>query len=156
MKKPGKASSKHTILENRSKLQDAIELRLPGDPKYLKIIRLALVHCCAHAGFSTDDGQSIALATDEACTNIIKHAYSRESSEPINVVIRIIKNGIQIILRDFGKKVEEKELKSRDLDDIRPGGLGIHFISSIMDKITYDNSCREGNKLVMTKYLPQY
>ena len=142
-------------LENNQNLHDRIEIRLPSDPKILKVLRLAVLHMCECAGFREDDGKSTMLAVDEACTNIIKHTYKGQNNRPIIAVCEIIGKGIQVTLRDFGKKVQQKKLKSRALDDIRPGGLGIHFISSIMDKVEYDNSCKEGNKLVMTKYDPQ-
>ena len=63
----------------------------------------------------------------------------------------LIENGIQVMLRDFGKKADEDFIKPRDLDDIRPGGLGVHLIRSTMDAVSYTN-LKPGNRLTLTKY----
>ena len=55
-------------------------------------------------------------------------------------------------LRDFGEKANISEIKSRKLDDVRPGGLGVHLIRCVMDKVVYDNSFEIGNQLQLVKF----
>lgn len=134
---------------------NTIEFRFPSDPKLLKIVRAGITHLCDLAGFPEDYRRRATLAVDEACANIIKHAYNGATDKPILMTARILDNGIEIVLRDFGKKVDSETIKSRELDEIRPGGLGVHLIRSSMDAVVYDNSLQDGNQLTLTKYLPK-
>ena len=61
--------------------------------------------------------------------------------------------GFEILIRDFGKQVDPALIKGRDLDDIRPGGLGVHIMESVMDQIEYTCAEDSGMKLRMLKYI---
>ncbi|MFQ5630603.1 MAG: ATP-binding protein [bacterium] len=135
--------------------EGSVEFRVPSDPKILKIIRDGISHLCELQGFSSDEGKSIMLAVDEACSNIIKHTYAGANNCPIIVSCSMIDNGVKVVLRDFGAKVNQKQLRSRELDDIRPGGLGVHLINSVMDEVMYDEKCSDGNRLTLVRYLRQ-
>lgn len=133
--------------------EGSVEFRVPSDPKILKIIRGGIAHLCELAGFNDQESKSIMLAVDEACSNIIKHTYAGALNRPIVVSFCMLENGIKVILRDFGKKVNRQKIKSRELDDVRPGGLGVHLIRSVMDEVFYDEACKQGNCLTLIKYL---
>jgi anti-sigma regulatory factor (Ser/Thr protein kinase) len=134
---------------------NTVAFRLASDPKLLKIVRLGIGHLCELAGFPEEHRHRAMLAVDEACSNIIQHAYGGATDKPIIITARLIENGIEVVLRDYGKKADPEKFKSRELDDIRPGGLGIHLMRSAMDAVVYDNSLPEGNQLTLIKYLPQ-
>ncbi len=134
---------------------EEIELKLPSNPRLLKIVRCGVAHLCDICAFSKEEKNAVVLAVDEAVANIIKHTYHSEENEPIVIVFRILDDRLQIVLRDFGKKADLSKIKSRDLDEIRPGGLGVHFIMSAMDEVKYDNSLDVGNQLTLAKYLPR-
>jgi serine/threonine-protein kinase RsbW len=68
--------------------------------------------------------------------------------------LEILDDRLEIILRDFGKKADVKKIKSRKLDDVKPGGLGVHIIKKSMDIVKYDNSLKNVNQLLLVKYLP--
>lgn len=129
-------------------------IKLPSDPQYLKIIRSGVTHVTQLCGFTTDDCNAVTIAVDEALANIIKHTYKGATNKKIVVSLRVLKDRFEIVLRDFGKKLDLSKVKSRDLDDVRPGGLGVHLIRSTMDEVVYDNSLSDGNRLTLAKYLP--
>jgi anti-sigma regulatory factor (Ser/Thr protein kinase) len=131
-----------------------IEIKLPSDPQFLKIIRSSVAHVSHMCMLSEEECNAVTIAVDEAVANIIKHTYKGETDKPIVVNLRLDSTKLQIILRDFGNKIDPKKIKSRDLNDIRPGGLGVHLIKSTMDEVIYDNSLEVGNQLTLTKYLP--
>lgn len=88
--------------------------------------------------------RDVVLAVNEACMNIIQHAYSTNPEASKNVThtdaeIRIeiekLDNLWCFRLIDSAPTVDTSCMKSRDLDDIRPGGLGMHFIEQIMDDV---------------------
>lgn len=135
--------------------QDVVELLIPSDPRLLRVVRTTVTQMSDLAGFSEEEQKSTALAVDEACSNIIKHAYGGKSQRPILIRCELLGNGLRVRLRDFGRKADLKKIKSRELDDIRPGGLGIHLIRSVMDVVEYDNSFEVGNSLTLVKYLRQ-
>ena len=80
----------------------------------------------------------IILAVGEAAMNIVQHAYQGgNSSKEIKIKIELINEIIQIDLFDEGKKADPNRIKPRKLEDIRPGGLGVHFIKMVMDEVNW-------------------
>ncbi len=135
-----------------NRLIETVEFRLSSDPKLLKIIRAGVAHLCELLGFTPEQRNQTTLAIDEACANIIKYAYEGKTDQPIEITARLLEDGLEVILRDYGKKANHAQIKSRDLDDVRPGGLGVHLIQSTMDLVSYDPSIIEGNQLTLAKY----
>ena len=130
---------------------DTIEISIPAKPEFLKIFRAALSSVCEVRGFCKDDLNNVILAVDESCSNIIRHAYGGPTEKPIKAKIYICSEKIEIYLRDFGKSADLQKIKSRKLDDFRHGGLGVHFIKSVMDEVVYDNNFDLGNQLKLVK-----
>jgi anti-sigma regulatory factor (Ser/Thr protein kinase) len=146
--------------ENKTSFVDStppntVVFHLASDPKLLKIVRLGIGHLCDLAGFPEEHRHRAMLAVDEACANIIKHAYGSATDKPIIITARLLDNGIEVVLRDYGQKADPEKIKSRELDDIRPGGLGVHLMRSAMDAVVFDTTLAEGNQLTLIKYLPQ-
>jgi anti-sigma regulatory factor (Ser/Thr protein kinase) len=135
-----------------SSILETLEIKIPANPKFLKVIRLWVRLTSEVSGFSIEESNNIALGVDEACSNIIKHNYKKSTQQPIQIVCNIYKDRIEFLLRDFGEKANVTEIKSRNLDDIRPGGLGVHLIQSVMDKVVYDSRLEIGNQLQLVKY----
>ncbi len=95
----------------------------------------------------------IALAVDEAFTNILRHAYDEKTDCPIEFRAGHKDGVLSIEFQDFGEKCDPSKIKSRDLDDIRPGGLGVHIIKSVFEKVEYDTSPEKGTVLKLYKNL---
>ena len=96
--------------------------------------------------------KNIQLAVDEAVTNVIKHSYKEEN---INNIIEIkleFKEGRIIIhLYDNGSSVNKEKIKPRELENIKPGGLGTYFMNSIMDELKWSESKVWVNHFTMIK-----
>ncbi|MBF0275667.1 MAG: SpoIIE family protein phosphatase [Nitrospinae bacterium] len=109
--------------------------------KFLKIRRVdeALIH-------------KIVLCVDEACSNIIKYAYSGKNDEKLLLKQYVCDNEYVVSISDNGAQPDLSKIKPRNLEDIKPGGLGTHFISEIMDSVTYNRSQKGENNLTMKKY----
>ncbi|NIV73237.1 MAG: hypothetical protein GWN44_11380 [Calditrichae bacterium] len=129
-----------------------IEIKIPSDPKFSRIVRNSVSHICNVIDFSNEQCRTITLAVDEAVSNIIQHAYQGDTDKSIIIAFKIQRDCLEIVLRDFGAKAELDNIKSRELEDVQPGGLGVHFIKSIMDEVIYDNTLEEGNQLILRKY----
>jgi len=108
-------------------------------------------------GFPEHQCGQLSLAVDEALCNIIKHGYDRSPEGLIWMSIWMLEAdeekpaGIRIILEDNARQVESDTIQSRDLDDIRPGGLGVFIIREVMDEVTYEKREEGGMRLSMMK-----
>ncbi len=99
------------------------------------------------------DAERFILAVNEACMNVIQHAYKEDSSGEIVVEVYDHEVDVEVRITDFAPPVDPAKIRPRDLQAVRPGGLGTHFMQEIMDDVRYlpyDNSA--GNCLVMKKY----
>jgi len=84
--------------------------------------------------------------------NIMQHAYKGDKSGEIILEIQKDSGDLQVVLTDFAEPVDPEGIRPRDLEDVKPGGLGTFFIQEIMDDCTYghlENSA--GNYLKMRK-----
>jgi sigma-B regulation protein RsbU (phosphoserine phosphatase) len=99
----------------------------------LRAVREAVRSEALAQGCAPECAGDIVMAVDEACQNIIRHAYAgRDDGE---IVIEIEREGGELVvsLRDFAPPVDPSRVRPRDLDDLRPGGLGTHLIAEVMD-----------------------
>ena len=100
-----------------------------------------------------DYKEDLVLALAEAAQNIIKHAYkSKETEDSMRVLIIYNDKILTIELFDKGEPVIPENIKPRNLDDVRVGGLGTFFIGQIMDEVIFKTSKVDWiNHLTMTK-----
>ena len=97
-------------------------------------------------GFDECSIQLLVLGLDEACTNIIRHAYAH-NGKPVRLEMR---DRVRFVLRDYGRSCDPKCIRGRDLEDVRPGGVGVHIIRQVFDYVKYEPR-RRGTKLVLEK-----
>jgi serine/threonine-protein kinase RsbW len=130
---------------NRSKL--VLKLSLLSDPKLLCVVRAAVGEMAMRTGFSEAQVRSVVLAVDEALANVIRHAYQGRFDRPIQISFyrgqvrsgSDVREALKIQIVDRGVPVEAAKLVGRSLDDVRPGGLGLHFIREIMDSVEFQH-----------------
>tara|TARA_B110000971_G_C20003752_1_gene498111 strand:+ start:1491 stop:1892 length:402 start_codon:yes stop_codon:yes gene_type:complete len=86
-----------------------------------------------------DDLQyQVILAAGEASMNIVQHAYKGgDALKRIKVDLNLINKTLILDFFDEGLKADSSKIKPRKLEDIRPGGLGTHFIKMVMDEIQW-------------------
>ncbi len=137
-----------------------LKMELRSNPEMLCVVRQALGQLAAGLGFSEAECHAVVLAVDEALTNIIRHAYRGNAEQPIEASFhrtQVAQNGqrreaLEILLEDRGPAVDPEKLCGRALEDVKPGGLGLHFIRECMDTVEFSRS--EGrNQLRLVKFL---
>lgn len=128
-----------------------VKIEILSDPRMLKIVRAGIGHLCTIMGFANVEKNSVVLAVDEACSNIIKHTYENQADQVIKISCYMYEDRLEIKLRDFGKRANLETIQPRNLDEVRPGGLGVHLIRTVMDKVIYRNDPRQGNHLLLVK-----
>jgi serine/threonine-protein kinase RsbW len=102
-------------------------------------------HLATIKSFDAKQSQKIALAVDEAITNVIKHSYQGEAEAPIALEFYSAENGLKIRILFHGLP-PQPSLNQVDLQqmirDKRKGGLGVELMRRIMDSVEY--STRKG------------
>jgi serine/threonine-protein kinase RsbW len=123
-------------------------------PDLLSAVRALIGRIAQRIGFSDKECGQIALALDEALCNVINHGYGRQHDRPIWISVWQISGerpGIRIVLEDLARQVDPATIKSRDLEEVRPGGLGVHIIQQTMDEVKYERRDSAGMRLTLVK-----
>ena len=135
-----------------------LRLELQSNPEALCLVRATVERAAEVLHFTDSDSRAIVRSVDEALANVMRHAYGGRSGLPIEVSCSKLKesaatkSGLEIVLQDEGEAPDPSKLKGRPLDEIRPGGLGLHFIQQSMDEVEFSRK-KGKNQLRMVKYL---
>ena len=134
-------------------------LKIPTQSTNLKIIRDFITDIAEKAGFGDEASCDIALAVDEASTNVIKHAYRGGDDKQITVSVKYDKSKIVITISDSGKGFKPEAVDDLDMNaylkNKKRGGLGVHLIKSAMDEVEFKSEPGTFNSVKMIKYLPE-
>ena len=116
----------------------------------LRLVREWVRDTAMANGMSEERAGRVVIGVNEACMNIITHAYQ---DMPGDIELDILQENAQLIFRltDFARTVDCSTIKPRNLDDIRPGGLGVHFIHEVMDEVSYLPGANGGGNIVIMK-----
>ncbi|MHC4946666.1 MAG: ATP-binding protein [Planctomycetota bacterium] len=136
----------------------ALHLEMASQPRLLAAARAMVGAVGQRAGFDEVGCGQISLAVDEALCNVINHGYDRRDDGRIWVKVWFhdgTSPGLTIVIEDHARQVDPDTIRSRDLDDIRPGGLGVFIIREVMDEVRYEHRPEGGMRLTMKKHLPE-
>jgi serine/threonine-protein kinase RsbW len=133
------------------------KLKIPSITENLQMIREFVLKIAAKTGFNKETQEQIALAVDEACTNVIKHAHHHDAKRLIDIQIQTDANKMIITITDKGRGFDITKLKDPDVEkfirESRHGGLGIYLIKTLMDEVDYEFNPGVKNQVQLTKYL---
>ena len=129
-----------------------IKLSIASDPKWMALVRSVMSNVAVRMNFKRSQIRKLVLAVDEACTNVIKHAYLGDKNKQIIICSKVFDDRLEILIKDFGQKADPDTFRPRDLKNIKPGGLGMYFINEVMDEVKYDTSLPAGTELCLIKY----
>lgn len=112
---------------------------IPAKPEALKMAREIIERWAQFAGLPDADVGCLVLGADEAAANVIRHAYcGAEGTIEYSAGIEDDGESLVIRMRDHGKPVSEECLKGRELEDVKPGGLGLHFMRCTFDEVRFE------------------
>lgn len=132
-------------------------LRVPAVPPSLRIVRRMVRECALVAGADAACADDLTLAVDEACQNVVRHAYAN-TAEPGDMVIVVRRHlpagdGVTVDILDFAPAVDPAQVRGRELEDIRPGGLGVHLIHAVCEEAGFQSPPEGvGNLFRLVKY----
>lgn len=122
-------------------------------PAQLQAMRHRLNASLATLALSQGLSEQLVLAVNEACMNVIQHAYQGRPGETIRLKLEAGPQRLRFFLEDDAPCIDPARVVPRDLADIRPGGLGVHFIREIMDEVRFHPCRGRGNRLELVKQL---
>ncbi|MCK9426490.1 MAG: ATP-binding protein [Ignavibacteriaceae bacterium] len=135
--------------------KNIFEMKVKSSTENLGVIRQFVEEKASQSGIDKSIIDKIVLAVDEACTNIIKHAYNYDASTEFVIRVLISKEEFKVLLIDHGKSFDPSQVADPDmptyLKQRRVGGLGLHLMRHLMDTVEYHNLEGNGNQLILTK-----
>ena len=138
--------------------KEEVVLKIPAYPEYLELVREFILHVPLMNSISGRERYKIVMALEEACENIISHAYSKnDSDKDIKIIIEFDSKKLSITVIDKGRgfsrdKGIEKKIGEKTTE-LKIGGLGLYIIENLMDSIDYSINPGVENKVRMIKYL---
>jgi len=146
-----------TSMPESAHYNSEIAVEIDARPDLLGILRGTVEFWCRRRGVEDEQAHQLAMAVDEAAANIVRHAYGLQNGRiRMRCAARPTDRGgeLTIELEDDGKQVPADLIKSRDLNDIRPGGLGVHLIQEATDEVTWQHLPEGGTLLTMRVHVP--
>ncbi|GAB6052129.1 hypothetical protein JCM17960_09490 [Magnetospira thiophila] len=130
-----------------------LSLRLPARASRLKLVRAAVSEAAKASGCDSRMIHDVVMAVDEACQNVVRHAYPEGVSGAMRLDVYHDGPSMVFHVRDFSPlPVNVDKVRPRDLDDLRPGGLGTHLIREVMDEVEFLQPAKgSGNLLRLVK-----
>lgn len=137
---------------------DYVEMRVPAKPQYVSVMRLTISGLASRMGFSYDDIEDLKIATGEAITNVVHHAYKDGDGE-IMIGCALFEDKLEIMVSDYGNSFNFEEIKAKigpykedeNVSMLREGGLGLYLMDTLMDEVKLNNE--GGVTVFMTKYV---
>lgn len=132
--------------------------KFPAQFSYLDEMRSFVGQAAADCGLNKKEVYAVQLATDEAFTNIIEHAYGGECQNEIECICKISAGVLTVILRDCGQQFNPATVPDPDLsaplEEREAGGLGLYFMRQLMDEVEFafvkDSENQEGGCNILT------
>jgi anti-sigma regulatory factor (Ser/Thr protein kinase) len=141
----------------RRSREPRLALVFPSETSFLGLVRDVSRKMAEGAGFDEATASQIALAVDEAATNVLEHAYHGAPGRPVEICFGGEGAEFEVDVCDAGDRVDPRHVPKVDLrqyaNERRTGGLGVHLMGKIMDKVTFRRS-RGKNMCCLVKLRP--
>ena len=132
-----------------------VDVIIPTQTKYLDLIGSIGEHIAKDIENFSGDRETLAyhlnLVLTEATTNSIKHA-NNDPKDTVRITIHIQDNELNIKVYDHGQGFDLESVPLPDFDQPRESGMGIFFIRTLMNSVTYTKQ-PDCNILEIIKYL---
>lgn len=135
-----------------------VEARIRNTPTAVAEVQRLVVDLAAAHSLPPGVAADLNVALDEVLSNIIKYGYAGETEHEICVRLTVADDSITVEVEDDGRPFDPLSVPAPDLHgpigERKIGGLGIHFLRTIMSDVTYSHA--EGrNRLSFRRSLKQ-
>ena len=132
-------------------------LHVPSSTENLALIREFVTNVGVQAGLDESEIGKLELAVDEACANVIEHAYGHDITREVIVRATFDDESLRIDVEDTGRGFDPNAIQSQELERLvrerKSGGLGMRLMKSLMDEVHYEIAPGQKNELHMVKRL---
>ena len=139
------------------KIERKFTLQVPSSTENLALIREFVSSTALQAGFDEKEVAKLELAVDEACANVIEHAYGHDVNKEVIVRAKLDDEEFAIDIEDTGKGFDPASVNQEELEQLiskrKTGGLGMRLMKTLMDEVHYEIEPGKKNALHMSKRL---
>ena len=132
-------------------------LQVPSSTENLALIREFVSNVGVQAGLDASDVGKLELAVDEACANVIEHAYGHDTSKEVIIRATFDEEALRIDVEDTGRGFDPDSVEPSELERLvrerKSGGLGMRLMKQLMDEVRYEIEPGQKNELHMVKRL---
>jgi serine/threonine-protein kinase RsbW len=136
-------------------IERKFKLQVPSSTENLALIREFVTTVGKQATMSDEDISKLELAVDEACANVIEHAYGHDITKEVDVRAVFDEDEVRISVIDSGRGFDPEKVDQETVEQLvakrKSGGLGFRLIKSLMDEVSYEIVPGQKNELHMTK-----
>jgi serine/threonine-protein kinase RsbW len=130
-------------------------LQVPSSTENLALIREFVTAVGRQAQLEEPEIANLELAVDEACANVIEHAYGHDITREVVVRAKFDDESLRISVIDEGLGFDPDKTPEDSVEELihkrKSGGLGIRLIKQLMDDVSYEITPGQKNELHMTK-----
>lgn len=138
-------------------IERTFTLQVPSSTENLAMIRDFVNSVGEQAGLTPPEVAKLELAVDEACANVIEHAYGRDMTKEVSIRATLDEDAVEIDVTDTGQGFDPSTVEHQDLDKLisnrKSGGLGMRLMKTLMDEVHYEIIPGKKNELRMIKRL---
>jgi len=138
-------------------IERTFSLQVPSNTENLAMIRDFVNGIGTRAGMAAAEVAELELAVDEACANVIEHAYGPEVTKEVSVKATLDEFAVQIDVVDTGMGFDPAGISQKNLEQLvaerKSGGLGMRLMKTLMDEVHYEVIPGQKNELRMIKRL---
>lgn len=128
-------------------------MAVKSDPSCFREIRRWIRQGAANAGFGIQASRDLAMAANEACANIHRHAYQGRCDGRIDLEMEIGEDRFQLRIRDYGVRFDTAGYRPPDLRRPSEGGYGLYLMKALTDRVVI-SSRGAGTEVIMEKFRP--
>lgn len=138
-------------------LEKKFALTVPSSTENLALIREFVGNIAQQSGMDASDAGKLELAVDEACANVIEHAYGNDTTKEVIIRAKLDDETLSIDVEDTGRGFDPDSVKHDELEELvnkrKTGGLGMRLMKTLMDEVRYEIEPGKKNELHMVKKL---
>lgn len=138
-------------------IERKFKLQVPSSTENLALIREFVTSVGRQATLNEVDITNLELAVDEACANVIEHAYGHDTTKAVSIRAIFDDEKLLISVIDEGLGFDPSKVQQESVEQLvherKSGGLGIRLIRTLMDEVSYDIVPGQKNELHMTKLI---
>lgn len=136
-------------MDNNLKFETLISIKVKAEIELLPTVIEMVKKVTTDYGMPETYARDLELASEEACNNVIEHAYESDEKGYYHLEIRREPGRFVVTIKDQGIPFNLKLLK-----EDQPQDLGIKLMRAMTDEVNSHYLGKEGKLVELVKYLP--